>query len=150
MDPVVKAHYVLEADRKIARRMGPLPGADMKEMEKFHHGEFDDGKNVTTESLGTQTINGISATGTRTTRTIAAGEIGNDKPIQIVTERWYSATLQMNIMTKRTDPRIGTTTYQLTNISRDEPSESLFQVPTDYTLEQGPFMRHMMTEHPQQ
>jgi hypothetical protein len=149
MDPVAKAHYVLEPDRKIARQVGPPPSADMKEMEKFHHGDFDEGKNVTSESLGTQTINGISATGTRTTRTIAAGEIGNDKPIQIVTERWYSTALQMNILTKRTDPRTGTTTYQLTDISREEPSASLFQIPSDYTVEQGPMhMRHM--EHPQQ
>jgi hypothetical protein len=150
MDPVAKAHYVLDPDRKIARQVGPPPGADMKGMEKFHHGEFDSGKNVTTESLGTQTINGISATGTRITRTITAGEIGNDKPIQIVIERWYSPALQMNIMTKRTDPRFGTTTYQLTNISREEPAESLFQVPSDYTLTQGPPMHHMMMGHPQQ
>lgn len=149
MDPVAQAHYVLEPDQKIARQISPPPGNDMKEMKDSHHGEFDDGKNVTAESLGTQTINGISATGTRTTRTIATGEIGNDSPIQIVTERWYSPALQMNIMTKRTDPRVGSTTYQLINISREEPSESLFQVPTDYTVEQGPMhMRHM--EHPQE
>jgi hypothetical protein len=105
---------------------------------------MDGGKNVTTDPLGTQTINGLSATGTRITKTIATGTVGNDNPIQVVIERWYSPALQMNVMTKRTDPRTGTTTYQLVGVSRDEPSESLFQVPSDYTIEQGGPMHHMM------
>jgi hypothetical protein len=101
---------------------------------------------MTTESLGTQTINEVSATGTRTTRTIPAGKIGNDKPIQIVTERWYSPDLQVNVMTKRTDPWSGTTTTQLTNISREEPAATLFQVPPDYTVKAGHGGRG--SEHP--
>lgn len=151
MDPVIHVHYVLEPERKIAREAGPTRGdADMKGMEEFHEHEHGEEGNVTTESLGTQTINGVSATGTRTTRTIPMGAIGNDAPLLIVTERWYSPALQMNIMTKHTDPRMGTTTYQLTNISREEPSASLFQVPADYTVEQGGpiHMRHVM--HTQQ
>ncbi len=145
MDPVAQTHYVLEPDRKIARQMGPPPAGDMKDMERFHGEEgMDGGKNVTTDPLGTQTINGLSATGTRITKTIATGTVGNDNPIQVVIERWYSPALQMNVMTKRTDPRTGTTTYQLVGVSRDEPSESLFQVPSDYTIEQGGPMHHMM------
>ncbi len=86
------------------------------------------------ENLGTQTMEGVSAEGTRTTVTIPAGQIGNSLPIMIVSERWYSPDLQVTIMNKRTDPRTGTTTYKLTNINRSEPSPTMFQVPSDYTV----------------
>jgi len=87
-----------------------------------------------TESLGQQTIEGIPVTGTRTTRTIAAGAIGNDQPIDVVSETWYSASLQMVIMSKHSDPQIGETTYKLTNIQQAEPAHSLFEVPANYTI----------------
>ena len=91
-------------------------------------------KETVTTSLGTQTIGGVTAEGTRYTRTIPAGQIGNVKPIVIVTERWYSADLQMVVMTKRSDPRSGDTVFQMTSIARTEPAATLFQVPTDYTV----------------
>ncbi len=89
------------------------------------------------EDLGKQSIEGVEATGTRTTITIAAGEIGNERPIEIVSERWYSAELQLVVMTRHSDPRMGETTYKLTNISRTEPVKSLFEVPADYTIKSG-------------
>jgi hypothetical protein len=79
----------------------------------------------------------VNAQGTRHTRTIPAGQIGNDKPITIVSEHWYSNDLQMVVMSKRSDPRFGDTTYKLTNIQRQEPAASLFTVPADYTVQQG-------------
>lgn len=85
------------------------------------------------ESLGTQMIEGVQAEGTRTTLTIPAGAIGNDLPIQVVSERWYSPELQTVVMTKHSDPRMGDTVYRLTNINRNEPASSLFQAPADYT-----------------
>lgn len=89
---------------------------------------------VKTESLGQQTIDGLSVTGTRTTRTIPAGAIGNDQAIEIVSETWYSPDLQMVIMSKHSDPQIGETTYRLTNIQQGEPPHSLFEVPANYTI----------------
>jgi len=86
------------------------------------------------EHLGTQTIEGVSAEGTRTTMTIPAGQIGNELPIVTVSERWYSPELQVTVMSTRSDPRTGTSTYKLTNINRSEPAPALFQVPADYTL----------------
>ena len=86
------------------------------------------------EDLGTQTIAGVSAQGTRYTRTIPVGQIGNEKPIVIVSEHWYSNDLQMTVMSKRSDPRFGETSYTLTNIQRSEPAASLFAVPSDYTV----------------
>src|SRR5437899_5104761 len=87
------------------------------------------------ESLGSQMIEGVRAEGTRTTITLPAGAMGNDLPILIVSERWYSPELQTVVMTKRNDPRMGETVYRLSNISRTEPSRSLFEAPSDYTVE---------------
>jgi hypothetical protein len=79
--------------------------------------------------LGQQTIEGVAATGTRKTITIPAGQIGNEQPIVIVSENWYSPELKMTVWSKRNDPRIGETEFKLTNIQRGEPAASLFQVP---------------------
>jgi len=87
-----------------------------------------------TESLGKQLIEGLQAEGTRTTITIAAGHIGNELPIQIVSERWYSPELQTVLLSKHSDPRFGETVYQLTHIDRTEPAHSLFEVPPDYEI----------------
>jgi hypothetical protein len=92
---------------------------------------------VNTESLGRQTIEGVEAEGQRVTATIEAGKIGNERPIVTVNERWYSPELQTVIFSKNSDPRIGETTYKLINIDRSEPDLSLFQVPADYTVEEG-------------
>jgi hypothetical protein len=140
-DPVSGIHYVLEHERKIAREFAP---PDLL-MDKVKHGQ--DGiastkkgpgdPNMTTASLGTQTIGGVPAEGTRITHTIPAGAIGNELPIVVTVERWYSADLQTDVMIKRSDPRTGDTVMQLSNIVRQVPDASLFQVPSDYTIEKG-------------
>ena len=94
--------------------------------------------NEVKEQLGKQIIEGVEAEGTRSTVTIAAGEIGNERPIEIVSERWYSPELQLVVMTRNSDPRTGETTYKLTNINRAEPAKSLFEVPSDFTIKEGP------------
>lgn len=93
---------------------------------------------VKEEQLGTQNVEGVEADGTRTTITIPAGEIGNERAIEIVSERWYSPELQLVVMTRHSDPRFGETTYKLTNINRTEPAKSLFEVPAGYTIKEGP------------
>jgi hypothetical protein len=94
--------------------------------------------NEVTEKLGTQMIEGVSAEGTRTTITIPAGEVGNERAIEIVSERWYSPELQVVVMTRHNDPRFGETTYKLTNVNRVEQPKSLFEVPPGYTVKEGP------------
>ena len=89
------------------------------------------------ESLGKQMVEGVEAEGTRSTMTIPAGTIGNEAPINIVTEKWYSPELQTVVMRKHTDPRVGETTYRLTNINRSEPARSLFEVPAGYTVKEA-------------
>lgn len=138
-DPVAGKSYVLEMDRKIARLL-PARGkrGDPEDHLRFQKRAGQDDANVQKEDLGVQTINGVSAQGTRYTRTIPAGQIGNEKPITITSESWYSPDLQIVVMSKRSDPRFGDTTYQLTNIQRTEPAPSLFAVPEGYSVEAGP------------
>ena len=91
------------------------------------------------EKLGTQVIEGVSADGIRTTFTIAAGEIGNERPLEIVSERWYSPELRTVVMSRHSDPRFGETVFRLTNINRSEPDRLLFEVPADYTVREEPY-----------
>jgi hypothetical protein len=87
-----------------------------------------------TEQLGEKMIEGVRTTGQRTTLTIPVGEVGNELPIKVVTEHWYSPELQLQVMTRRSDPRDGETTYRLTRINRSEPDSALFRVPADYSF----------------
>jgi hypothetical protein len=98
------------------------------------------------ENLGSKVIEGVEATGTRSTVTIPAGEMGNEKPMAIVTERWYSAELNVVVMTRHSDPRGGESTFRLTQISRGEPERSLFEVPADYTVKEGGPLHHFKME----
>ncbi len=86
------------------------------------------------ENLGQQFMEGVTVEGTRTTVTIAAGLIGNELPIKIVSERWYSPELKVLVMSRQSDPRFGETTYRLTSITRGEPAPELFEVPADYQV----------------
>jgi hypothetical protein len=86
------------------------------------------------EPLGKQTIEGVSSEGTRTVSTIEAGAIGNDRPIQNVSERWFSPELQTVMLTRSTDPRMGEEVFKLINVSRAEPAAYLFQVPAGYQI----------------
>ena len=101
------------------------------------------------EDLGTQTINGVAAQGQRFTHTIPAGQIGNEKAITIVHEIWYSNDLQRVVMSKRSDPWSGESTYSLTNIQRTEPNALLFSVPSDYTVKQEMPLGHGMARRSQ-
>ena len=145
-DPVAGKGYVLNPDKKVAHVMGTpgggkrgigAPGGEPPLDERVD-------ANVTKESLGTQSIAGVSAQGTRFTRTIPVGKIGNDKPITITREVWYSPDLQMVVQSKHSDPRFGETTYSLTNIQRNEPAANLFTVPSEYSIKEGSLHKGMM------
>jgi len=146
-DPVASVHIMLDDAQKVAHKTALHTrggsGADAEsapafegKMEKRMQQDEAAGL-LKKESLGTQTINGVVAEGTRTTHTIPAGQIGNVKPLQVVSERWYSADLQIVLKSTRTDPRFGTTTYTVTSVQRTEPAATLFTVPADYTVETG-------------
>jgi hypothetical protein len=146
-DPVAGVHFMLDDAQKVAHK-SPLHahggGAANAESAPEFAGKMQERMQqeeaaglLKKESLGTQTINGVVAEGTRTTHTIPAGQIGNEKPLQVVSERWYSADLQIVLKSTRTDPRFGTTTYTVTNLQRTEPPATLFAVPSDYTVQAG-------------
>jgi hypothetical protein len=91
---------------------------------------------VTTESLGSKTVNGVVAEGTRVTRTIAAGKIGNSEAITVTHDSWVAQDLKIEVERVDTDPRYGTTTVEVTNLSRAEPSAALFQAPAGFQLKE--------------
>jgi hypothetical protein len=132
-------------ERDVIRTSGaPVPHAPIGDAPNVRISILADPKNQKTESLGKQMVEGVEAEGTRTTRTIPAGEIGNEQPIQIVSEKWYSQDLQAVIMSKHSDPLVGETVYRLTNITRGEPTRSLFEVPADYTVKEMPTRTRVM------
>jgi len=98
-----------------------------------------------TDQLGMQSIEGVEAEGTRTVTTIPAEAIGNERPIEITYEKWYSRELQLVVMSKHSDPRFGEQTYRLTNIVRSEPDPALFSPPSGFRLLSEPSGRSAIT-----
>lgn len=165
-DPVAQANYVLEPDHTARKMPMPQEDQNFFFAKKIRDEKSADTVSVAavtpdaptewqgvtlampatpvaatlpaskTEQLGTQLVEGVQAEGTRTTTTIPAGQIGNERDINITWERWYSPELQTVVMTKSNDPRTGQTTFRLTNIQRSEPSASMFEVPADYKIEE--------------
>ena len=138
-DPVAGVNYALSPASKTAsqsagggRGLGGNRGGRMR--GSAPSGEQ---RNVKTESLGSKTVEGVAAQGTRTTITIPAGQEGNERPIETVVDSWYSPDLQMAILSTRSDPRTGETVTRYTNIVRGEPAHSLFEVPADYKITPG-------------
>jgi hypothetical protein len=164
MDPVAQVSYMLDMTNKTAQKISMPAGAPgmssstsggklfIQQFGAVSTGEApapppaiammkavgqEESAEVSTEDLGTQTMEGLLVTGARTTRTIPAGEVGNEKPLSIVTEVWTSPDLKTIVYSKRTDPRLGEQTFKLTNIQRTEPDPSLFTVPADFKLTDG-------------
>jgi hypothetical protein len=170
-DPVSQVHWTLDAQAKVAMKMPfpPAPvlsahgpsnasnevryadksfyfasgavGGEVTASKGFIAAGAPADSNEVKTDLGMQTIEGVAARGTRLTRTIPVGQIGNAEPITITTETWYSPDLKVLVMSKSSDPRIGDTTYTLTNIQRSEPSPTLFQPPDDYVVRDQAEMR---------
>ena len=146
-DPVAGVQYVLNPRDHTASKMSAPAGRQFPaqplraERRTEQSGTDASGKQERSkesfgkqESLGKQMIEGIEAEGQRFTFTIPIGQIGNDRPIEVVSERWYSPALQVVVLSKHNDPRFGETVTRLTNINRSEPARTLFEVPADYRL----------------
>jgi hypothetical protein len=167
-DPVAKVHIHYTSDTRVAHEVQTPPlspsaignsgagfavsiasvpgaGAGPTTFAVQGHAESPDPLDMpaaNSESLGTKTIDSISVTGTRTTSTIRAHAIGNDRDIAIVRDTWYAPDLRLVVQSSQNDPRFGKTTYTLTNIERNEPDATLFQVPAGYTVDKVPVMVH--------
>lgn len=96
--------------------------------------------------LEKKTIEGIAVEGRRNTSTIPPGRIGNEQPITITSEEWRSPELNVLVMTRHVDPRMGESSYRLTNIVRGEPDPELFQVPASYTIRETGIDREMQRQ----
>lgn len=150
-DPVAHTHFVLNTVRKSADQIGVAvgagAGAGVQREEKnvvYMKKRADEGaanpsaaQSETKEDLGTQTIDGYLVKGTKATHTIPAGKIGNEKPITVTTESWYSDDLGMELLRVHKDPWAGEVTTKVTNVRRGEQDASLFTPPADFKVEKG-------------
>lgn len=125
-----KTQYFFDLDNKIARKIGIGPNGPPRDEPQDPDAKSD--------SLGTKTIEGISVEGTRITYELPVGQIGNDKPIQIVTENWYSPELQVIVMSRHLDPLSGEHIFRLANVRRAEPAANLFAVPAGFEVKNAP------------
>ncbi|MGA2115577.1 MAG: hypothetical protein ABSH56_12610 [Bryobacteraceae bacterium] len=133
-DPVAGVNYALNPEDHTASRsawMHPAYGRGVSPRLSRHGDDK-------VESLGAGTMEGVAVRGTRTTTTIPAGRIGNELPIVVVTETWYSADLDTAILTRRNDPRSGETVSRMSNLVRAEPPASMFQLPADFRVVDAP------------
>jgi hypothetical protein len=131
---ILEAEHALRT--KEAADAGAVPAAEIHVLRNLPYEQ-------TVEKLPARQIEGVMAQGTRTTRTIPAGAIGNEQPIAIVTEQWRSPELNILVLTRTSDPRAGETTYRLAGITRGEPDASWFAVPADYTVRETGISREM-------
>lgn len=162
-DPVAGSSWTLDADAHSARQSPSLPliyGGNVNrqgELERLNvviNGQLSSfvarggstlwlngpGTNEQTveEKLAARIIEGVRVEGVRRTMTIPVGAIGNERPIVVTSEEWTSPELKVLVLSESNDPRTGTSTYKLVNLKRADPSPSLFQVPSDYTVIQTP------------
>ena len=138
-DPVAGVNFALNATDRTGTKSLRTPWTGGAQRGRQSAGRADQPRraaapDVKIEALGKQTLEGVSVEGRRTTMTIPAGQMGNEQPIQIVTETWTSADLQVALLTKRSDPRSGETVTRLANLTRAEPARQLFDVPAEYKI----------------
>jgi hypothetical protein len=140
-DPVAGYSYTLELKGKTYEKTprpssdGPYHMAVMGSLIVSGSGDTPGSKpgGPNTEELSAQMVNGIYCRGSRVTSTIPAGTFGNDRDVKVVNERWYSEDLKVLVKSVNSDPRFGTSTYELTNIVQSPPDASLFRIPTDFS-----------------
>lgn len=134
-DPSIESSYVLDSKvrlaHKIALGMRESGGSALTLVLRTRSASV---ANVQTENLGFQVIEGLIVPGVRITNVIPQGQEGNDQPIKVVSDAWYSEELKTVLMSKTIDPRVGEITYRLTQIDRAEPPHELFEVPRDYKI----------------
>lgn len=133
VDPVADVFYTLNPATKEAHR---LPLSMLRGGRKPLNVPLEYAKKEV--DLGVKDIDGLSAQGHRTVTMIPTGQAGNDRPIEIIDERWESLELKVLLRSLHRDPRTGDIEYALTKISRAEPPASMFTVPSGYTIRDSP------------
>jgi hypothetical protein len=139
-DPVAKTAYVLDSHEKIAHTISSSREVMLKlersndTMANVKLPKLDEQHDIVTDQLGAMNIQGVSCIGKRQTITIPAGQVGNEKPIAIVTEVWTSPDIEAIVKSTTTDPRFGETTYTLNNLQLKDQPAGLFALPGNYRL----------------
>jgi len=86
------------------------------------------------EDLGKQFIQGVETEGTHDRMTYNPGSFGNDRPVNVENEFWWSPALGLNLLSIKKDPRIGKQTFTVTSLTLGEPDPSLFALPAGFTV----------------
>jgi hypothetical protein len=85
------------------------------------------------EDLGMSEMEGVSVHGVRQAQTIPADASGTGKEVVVTDEYWYSEELRINMLIKHNDPRMGSVTMTVTQVSRREPNSGMFEIPPGYS-----------------
>ncbi|HEV2195276.1 MAG TPA: energy transducer TonB [Candidatus Acidoferrum sp.] len=130
-DPATRLRTNLYPLTKIARQWpfgtpGPIPAPSPQSAPAKPE--------TSREEIGTDTIEGLPVRGVRVSQIYPTDALGNDRPLTVVTEYWYSEALRLNLLTKRSDPRYGEQTVRVTELVRQEPDAALFAIPDEYKL----------------
>jgi hypothetical protein len=115
--------FYAETNNTVIRFDGPPPGPLPNDAGYASHAD-----------LGQQEIAGVATTGSRETINYNPGVFGNDAPMTVDREYWFSPQLGINLLSRLTDPRFGTQTFMVTEISPSEPDPQLFQLPAGYKV----------------
>lgn len=89
---------------------------------------------ATHDDLGKQLIAGMETIGTRDSVTYNPGVFGNDQKMTVEREFWYSTQLGINLLSRLSDPRIGTQTFTATDLTATEPDPNLFKLPEGFKV----------------
>ncbi len=136
-DPLGHIIYFLDDETRTAYRFTAAVGRRQPPLADSETRPQEASATKVTEKLGARNIEGAMAEGTRETRTIPTGAIGNDRPLVTTTEEWISPELKRPILIISSDPRIGNRSQRTIKISRAEPDASLFQPPAGYSIVEG-------------
>jgi hypothetical protein len=137
-DPVAQTAYVLDPHEKIAHTISSSREVMLKlerssdTMANVKLPKLDEQHDIVTDPLGAKNIQGVSCIGKRQTITIPAGQVGNERPIAIVTETWFSPDIEAVVQSTTTDPRFGQSTYTLNNLQLKDQPIALFTLPGNY------------------
>jgi hypothetical protein len=143
VDPVAGYRYVLDPVHHVAHRMAiqvrqnrPVQPAVALTAPAISlpPQTMANGATMSSESLGTQTMFGVTVAGMRMTTTYPAGTFqGNDQPVVMVNESWRSLQHNIVLLSKNTGPN-GDTTMTMLDFSAEEPDPALFQIPAGYQI----------------
>ncbi len=140
-DPVAGYQYVLDPEAHVAHRYPaqfrviPDPPAIKNDQPPVTESRMDAAHETTrTESLGTQVVEGLAAVGKRTTILRDADSGDAAAPKEMTVEAWYSVDLRIEVLYKCADRSSTDNVRALHEVSRAEPSPSLFAIPSGYSI----------------